>query len=112
MSDAHLTSRYGQPEPKRTDPQCKSCKCLSLRSDRCSNCGCTFVNLDGSDDPYTKHRLAIDGELTLRAMSDRPGSEAARLRNIAALRSEMGRPLPQKHPSEGRSDRVTGYRRW
>ena len=69
-------------------------------------------------DPYNTHptmRETIERSVE-EAMVDwdkqqRPSE--ARRRMIAALAAEMGRkPIEPRYPHEGRSDRVTGYRRW
>lgn len=60
-------------------------------------------------DPYEKHRIWEGETVSCHAM---PANIEARKRNIAALKAEFDRPAPTRFPSEARSDRVTGYRRW
>jgi len=66
----------------------------------------------GRHDPYTGRFLSK--EMVAYAMQKADDEiEGRRARLVAALKAELGRPVTQpRFPSEARSDRVTGYRRW
>jgi hypothetical protein len=63
-------------------------------------------------DPYNPYNSSeylrvLEQEAQASAMAKLPGDEAARLRNVAALKSELGREVtPPRFPSPGRDCRV------
>lgn len=67
--------------------------------------------LTGAPDPYTGSDLTREAAIAerVRTVDDVTGN---RKRLVAMLSAELDRPAVARFPEEGRSDRVTRYRRW